>query len=207
MFKFFRLVCRKNSISLSLNPDNASYLPYVLLSQSRFLRARTTDSLPDGKRLPVGTTAPLPFTNGTLLTVQQYQDAIDLLADDPRIDLVLASIEPGRSNDDTRTIHQALVAHAVALADNGAPRIAFGSVTSAEQPDLGLIRDHAATVRNRRFVLVSPSGAEGAVAGLVGRLNQQDSLRSSLYLCLEFPPRTTAKVNSIGSWVRPPTCA
>ena len=30
-------------------------------------------------------------------------------------------------------------------------------------------------MRNRRFVLVSPSGAEGAVAGLVGRLNPQDS--------------------------------
>src|SRR5262249_14592571 len=78
-------------------------------------------------------------------------------------------------DDDTRTIHQALVAHAVTMADNGAPRIAFGSVSIAEQPDLGLIRDHAATARNRRFVLVSPSGAEGAVAGLVGRLNQQDS--------------------------------
>jgi len=160
---------------LTLNPDSADYLPYVLLTKSRFIRARTTDSLPDGKRLPVGTTAPLPFTNGTSPTVQQYQDAIDLLADDPRIDLVLASIEPGRSDDDTRNIHQALVAHAVALADNGAPRIAFGSITIAEQPDLGLVRDHAATVRNRRFVLVSPSGAEGAVAGLVGRLNQQDS--------------------------------
>jgi len=40
-------------------------------------------------------------------------------------------------------IHQALVAHAVAMADNGAPRIAFGSITADEQPDLNKIRDHA----------------------------------------------------------------
>jgi len=158
-----------------LDPDSADYLPYVLLAQSRFLRVRVADSLADGRRLPVGTIAPLPFDGGTSPTVQQYQDAIDRLTDDTRIDLVLASIEPGRSNDDARAIHQALVAHAVTSADSGAPRIAFGSVTPNEQTDLGRIRDHAATVRNRRFVLVSPSGAEGAVAGLVGQLNQQDS--------------------------------
>jgi hypothetical protein len=74
-----------------------------------------------------------------------------------------------------RQIHQALVAHAVTMADNGAPRIAFGSVTADEQSDLVKIKDHAAAIRNRRFVLVSPSGAEGAVAGMVGRMNPQDS--------------------------------
>ena len=161
--------------NLVLDPDSADYLPYVLLTQSRFLRVRVTESLAAGRRLPVGTTAPLPFDSGTSPTVQQYQDAIDRLADDPRIDLVLASVEPGRSNDDARAIHQALVAHSVQSADSGAPRIAFGSVTINEQTDLGRMRDHAATIRNRRFVLVAPSGAEGAVAGLVGRLNQQDS--------------------------------
>ncbi len=171
----FQAGLQEDFSGLVLDPDSDQYLPYVLLAQSRFLRARTTDSLPEGKRLPTGTTAPLPFTNGTSPTVPQYQDAIDRLADDPRIDLVLASVEPGRSNDDARSIHQALAAHAVRMAENGAPRIAFGSVTGAEQRDLGLIRDHAASVRNRRFVLVSPAGAEGAVAGLVGRLNQQDS--------------------------------
>ena len=61
------------------------------------------------------------------------------------------------------------------MADAGAPRIAFGSVTADEQRDLGKIKDHAASVRNRRFVLVSPPGAEGAVAGLIGRMNPQDS--------------------------------
>jgi hypothetical protein len=48
-------------------------------------------------------------------------------------------------------------------------------VTPDEQPNFDRIRDHAAATRNRRFVLVSPAGAAGAVAGAVGRLNPQDA--------------------------------
>jgi hypothetical protein len=107
--------------------------------------------------------------------VQQYQNAIDRLSDDPRIDLVIASVEPSRSDAEVRQIHQSLAAHAVAMAENAAPRIAFGSVTAAERNNLDQIREHSALVRNRRFALVSPPGAEGAVAGLVGRLNPQES--------------------------------
>ncbi|MFL7792787.1 MAG: phage tail sheath C-terminal domain-containing protein [Anaerolineae bacterium] len=161
---------------LVMNPDSAQYLPYVLLTQSRLVRVLLMSSEADStKRLPVATDAPQPFISGTSPTVAQYREAIDLLADDPRVDLLIASIEPGRSNDDVKQIHQALVAHAVTLADNGAPRIAFGSVTADEQSDLAKIKDHAAAVRNRRFVLVSPPSAEGAVAGVVGRMNPQDS--------------------------------
>jgi hypothetical protein len=64
------------------------------------------------------------------------------------------------------------------MADSGAPRIAFGSLTAAEQNDpnsIAQIKDHAASVRNRRFVLVSPPGAEGAVAGMIGRMDPQES--------------------------------
>ena len=41
--------------------------------------------------------------------------------------------------------------------------------------DADEVRQHAATVRNRRFVLVAPTGAAGAVAGVVARMNPQDS--------------------------------
>lgn len=160
---------------LVVNPDDSQYLPYVLLTQSRLIRVRFVSSLPAGQRLPNATNAPQPFEKGTSPQVNDYLVAIDRLADDPRIDLVLASIEPKRTEADVRQIHQALVAHAVTMADSGAPRIAFGSVTAAEQPNLNMIRDHAATVRNRRFVLVCPSGAEGAVAGMIGRMNPQES--------------------------------
>lgn len=153
---------------LSTDPDDAAYLPYVLLAQSRFIRVRPQPSEDDA--LPAATAGPQAFTGGSSPDVQAYRDAIDRLADDPRIDLVLAAVEPGRATAEVRQIHQALAAHAVAQADAGAPRIAFGSVTAAEADDLDQIRDHAAAVRNRRFVLVAPPGAAGAVAGVVGRL-------------------------------------
>ena len=155
---------------LVVDPDDGKYLPFVLLTQSRLIRVRTLSSLPEGRRLPVATNAPLPFAQGTSPTVAQYRDAIEVLADDPRIDLVMACIEPGRPDSEVRQIHLALVAHASAQADAAAPRIAFGSVTAAEQSSINAIRDHAAAVRNRRFVLVSPAGAEGAVVGLIGQL-------------------------------------
>jgi hypothetical protein len=160
---------------LVMDPDSDRYLPYALLRDSRLLRVQTLSSQVVAESLPSATTTPAAFTNGSAPTPQQYQEAIELLADDSRIDLVFACIDPGLDDTQVRQVHQALVAHAVAMADNGAPRIAFGSVTAGEQPDLNRIRDHAASVRNRRFVLVSPAGAEGAVAGAIGRMNPQDS--------------------------------
>lgn len=173
---------------LVVDPDSDRYLPFILLTQSRFIRVRPLSSLPEGRRLPVATSAPLPFENGTSPTPAQYLEAIDRLADDPRIDLVLASIEPGRPDNEVRQIHQALVAHAGAQADAGAPRIAFGSVTAAEQPNINSVRDHAAAVRNRRFVLVSPAGAEGAVVGLVGQLAPQESPTFKNVTLFTIPP-------------------
>jgi len=172
--RVFQSGLQEEFTGLTMDPDSDRFLPVVLANESRLIRflplsSRTTDQLPSA------TSAPQPFTLGESPTVAQYQTAIDRLSDDPRIDLVLASIEPGRSNDDVRQIHQALAAHAVAMAEVAAPRIAFGSITGAESTDLAQVREHSALVRNRRFVLVAPPGAEGAVAGLVGRLAPQDS--------------------------------
>jgi hypothetical protein len=161
-------------VGLNMDPDSPSYLPFVLANQSRLVRFVPLSSR-DNNRLPADTAAPAAFTGGTSPTVAQYQEAIDRLSDDPRIDLVLASIEAGRADNEVRQIHQALGAHAVAMADSAAPRIAFGSITASEATSLDAIREHSALVRSRRFVLVAPTGAEGAVAGLVGRLNPQES--------------------------------
>lgn len=160
---------------LSLDPDDdrAAYLPYVLEAQSRLVRVRVEPSEPGA--LPASTGGPQPFAGGSSPNVAAYREAIDGLAEDPRIDLVLASTDPGRAAGEVREIHQALLAHAVRMTDDGAPRIAFGSVTAAEQADLAEVRDHAAAVRNRRFVLVAPAGAAGAVAGVVGRMKPQFS--------------------------------
>jgi hypothetical protein len=159
--------------NLVLDPDSDEYLPYVLLTQSRLVRVQLLSSITQAaQRLP--STQNVPLAGGAAPSVRQYRDAIDLLSDNSRIDLVLACVDPGMTDAQVRQVHQALVAHAVTMADNGAPRIAFGSIT-ARETDPNAVRDHSAAVRNRRFVLVAPSGAEGAVAGLVGRLNPQDS--------------------------------
>lgn len=162
---------REEFDDLSMNPDSERYLPFVLLAESRFIRVRAVAS---GRGLPRPTDTPVAFSGGSSPNVNAYRDAIQALAEDTRVDLVLAAIEPQRSVGDVHQIHQHLVAHAVTMADNGAPRIAFGSITAAES-SLDAVRTHAAAVRNRRFVLVSPAGAEGAVAGLVGRMSPHDS--------------------------------
>jgi hypothetical protein len=159
---------------LVMDPDDANYLPSVLVNSSRLIRFVPLTSR-DTKRMPDATVQPVLFAGGGSPTVAQYQGAINRLADDTRIDLVLASIESGRADADVRQIHQALGAHAIAMAQDAAPRIAFGSITANEATNLDQIREHSALVRNRRFVLIAPPGADGAVAGLVGRLDPQES--------------------------------
>jgi hypothetical protein len=182
---------KESFTDLTMDPDSERYLPFVLLQSSSYIRVRVLSSFADpADALPALTPGPQPFTDGTSPTAAQYQAAIDRLADDPRIDLVMASIEPGRANGEVHQIHQALAAHAVTQADNGAPRIAFGSVTQNEQNDLDRIRDHAAAVRNRRFVLVAPAGAHGAVAGMIGRLAPQFSPTFKPVPLYGIPPAT-----------------
>lgn len=160
---------------LTMDPDSARHLPALLAAESRLVHVTGRSSLDANARLPAATTVPVEFTDGSSPSVDDYREAIDLLADDPRIDLVLAAIEPGRDTSDVVQIHQALVGHAVTMSDNGAPRIAFGSITPDDAGDLDGIRDHSAAVRNRRMVLVAPPGSAGAVAGLVGRMTPMDS--------------------------------
>ncbi|OPY13923.1 MAG: Phage tail sheath protein [Syntrophus sp. PtaB.Bin001] len=160
---------------LVMNPDNDKYLPYVLLTQSKLIRVTPESSFATGKALPVATNGPRTFNDGTSPSVSAFKTAIDLLCEDTRIDLVCAAIEPSRSDADVATIHQALLSHAVSMSDNGAPRIAFGSITAAEAANVDKIKDHASAVRNRRFVLVAPPQTEGLLAGMVGRMDVQES--------------------------------
>ena len=169
----FQAGLQESFTGMVLDPDSDNYLPYVLETQSTYIRART---LPFGENsLPAATNTLVPFEGGNSPSVDDYRTAIELLEDDPRIDLVLASIEPGRDTAEVIEIHQALLSHCVAMADNGAPRIAFGTITADDADDLDAIRDHSAAVRNRRFVLIGPPGASGVVAGTIGRLRPQFS--------------------------------
>ena len=174
----FQRGLQEHFTDLSMDPDDPGYLPFLLAAQSRLLRVRTHPSRAEGRRLPRGASAPVPLTNGASPAVADFQGAIDRLADDTRIDLVVAAVEPTAARDDVLTIHESLLAHAVAMSDQGAPRIAFGAITPGEQDGAGdadEVREHSARVRNRRFVLVAPTGAAGLVVGAVARMNPQDS--------------------------------
>lgn len=186
--QIFQRGLQESFSDLTMNPDSDRYLPYVLLTQSRLVHVELASSLPAGEGLPRGTDIPVQFGSGTSPNVADYTAAIDKLADDTRIDLVVAAIDPSLSRADAMTIHQALVAHAVAMADAGAPRIAFGSVTADEQGDLGKIKEHAAAARNRRFVLVAPAGAAGAVAGAIGRMRPEESATFKTVPLMGLPP-------------------
>ncbi len=161
---------------LVMDPDSDNYLPFLLLTQSRFIRVIPQSSLSPSLRLPVATSGPASFaTDGVAPSVENIKTAINALEEDMRIEMVLAEIEPTRSNAETSEIHQALLSHAVSQSDKGAPRVAAGSITVDEAGDLGKIKDHASAVRNRRFVLVAPPEATGAVAGMIGRMNAHES--------------------------------
>ncbi|GFG52564.1 phage tail sheath C-terminal domain-containing protein [Mycolicibacterium agri] len=173
---------------LSMDPDSARHLPAVLAAQSRFVRAVPRSSLPAASRLPRATPTPVALAGGTSPNVAAYRAAIDLLADEPRIDLVMASFDPALASASVIQIHQALLAHALVASDAAAPRIAFGSVRAADADSLDAMRDHAAAVRNRRFVLVAPPGATGAVVGLISRINPEISPTFQTAQLLDIQP-------------------
>jgi hypothetical protein len=173
---------------LTMDPDSERHLPAVLSGQSRFIRAVPRSSLEGAARLPRATPAPVAFAGGASPNVAAYRTAIDLLTEDTRIDLEMASFDPALDSAGVIQIHQALLAHALTASDAGAPRIAFGSIRPGDADDLDAIRDHAAAVRNRRFVLVAPPGATGAVVGLIGRINPEISPTFQSAQLLGIPP-------------------
>jgi hypothetical protein len=166
---------------LNMDPDSDGFLPSVLADGSRFIQAQLLPSVTDpGKTLPVPPVGDAGvLTGGASPTVDDYNTAIDLLTDDTRIDTLIATLEPNRSDADVSSIHQTLAAQASTMADKGAPCIAYGSITANENAPgpnrIASIRAHAAAVHSRRFVLVSPPGAAGAVAGTIARFDPQDS--------------------------------
>lgn len=189
----FQRGLQEHFTGLSMDPDDPEYLPFLLAAQSGLLRVRTHPSLAEGRRLPKGTTEPTPLAGGVSPAVADFQAAIDLLADDTRIDLVVAAVEPSAARDDVLTIHESLLAHAIAMSDQGAPRIAFGAITPDEQDgtnDADEVREHASRVRNRRFVLVAPTGAAGLVVGAVARMDPQISPTFKPVPLLSVPPAT-----------------
>jgi hypothetical protein len=162
---------QENHDELTMDPDSPRYLPDVLAAQSRFVQAVDLYTRANASNFPASTASPKPFDGGTAPALAAWQDAIDKLAGDDDIDLLLAGLQEWKdSNLDGVAVQEAMIAHARAQADNARPRIALNSIKTQENNDLPAILAHVGAVTDRRSVLVAPAGAEGALAGLLGHL-------------------------------------
>ncbi len=157
--------------NLSMDPDNPRYLPEVLEEESGLVRGIDLYARSRAQHWPAGTFTPRPLRNGTAPAISAWQAAIDALAQEDAVDMLLAGLQEWADPSlDGIQVQQSLLGHARAQADNAKPRIALGSIRPAENDDVSAIIDHAGQVADRRFVLVAPAGAEGALAGLLGHL-------------------------------------
>ncbi len=156
---------------LSMDPDNPRYLPTVLETESALVRAVDLYGRERASHWPVATFAPRPLAGGTAPAVAAWQAAIDALAQEDAVDMVLAGLQSWQDeNLDGVDVQQRLLGHSRAQADNARPRIVLGSVPPSANDDVGAILDHVGQVSDRRFVLVTPAGGEGSFAGLLGHL-------------------------------------
>jgi hypothetical protein len=157
--------------NLSMDPDNPRYLPTVLEEGSGFLRAVDLYTRARTTHWPTATFSPRALRNGTAPAMSGWQSAIDALAQEDAVDMVLAGLQEWKDENLSHIqVQQSLLGHSRSQADNAKPRIALGSISPVENDDIGAIIDHAGQVADRRFVLVAPAGAEGAMAGLLGHL-------------------------------------
>lgn len=131
---------------------------------------------------PTATTARSPRTlsGGQDASSKAYIDALDALRDEPDVDLVCAAVQLPSPADEqdratraanllkTRLVYSAIVSHCELMAGESKGRLGFGQVPPGSDVTAGV--ELADSLVSDRFVLVSPHGAVGAVAGRVGSL-------------------------------------
>jgi hypothetical protein len=164
-------------LNLTMDPDDPQYLPAVLAgstlvrAHSLMVRSRTTS-------FPASMTRAKALTGGTSPLADDYQDALDRLESAEEVDLVIGSVLNQLDQAGVRSVHKLVVAHCTKMADVARNRIGLGSATVAEAASVPLILDHADDVRSDYFILSTPSGSEGPMAGLLAR---QDYFQSPTF--------------------------
>jgi len=158
---------------LVMDPDSRNYLPRALEEQSSLLRAIDRYPRTGASTFPSETRGVRRLTGGVAPGVGDYETAINALGLEDAVDLVLAGLQGWADPAlDGTAVLGALLGHARAQADDAKPRIVIAGVPPVlNRPDaVAAVIDQAEQARDRRFVLVTPGGAEGAVAGLLGHL-------------------------------------
>jgi hypothetical protein len=164
---------RERHDDLTMDPDSPRYLVGVLGVESTLVRAiGLHPSANQGvTRWPAANFAPRSFSGGRMPGIAAWQAAIDALGNEDSVDLMLAGLQDWQDADLSGiTVQQAMLGHARAQTDNAKPRIVLGSVRPEASRDPDAIIAHRTEVTDRRFVLTTPAGTEGALAGLLGHL-------------------------------------
>jgi hypothetical protein len=157
---------------LTLDPDSERYLIDVLAAESKLLRAVSHHQRLHASYFPAESLTPIKLAGGAAPALAAYETAIDALAQEEAVDMVLAGLQEWADpNLDGIAVQRALLGHSRAQADNARPRFVLGSIRPSANHDVKAILDHAAQVGDRRFVLVAPAGTEAAMAGLLGHLD------------------------------------
>lgn len=186
--------------NLSMDPDDPRYLPAVLAAESNALRAADSFVRRGASHLPTGSLVPQRFAGGAMPSLAAWQNATDALAGVPDVDLVMAGLQGWRdANLNHAAVQTGLGAHAAQQSELARPRIALGGVNPATQRDTSAILAQAAIVASRRFILVAPGGAEGAVAGLLGRLDvfQSPTFKTLGTVSAPLVPYTDSDLNRL----------
>lgn len=142
---------------------SASKLAGVLAGLTHLALDGAADTLPKP-----GTYA---VSGGKDAGVQDYQNALDALREEPDVDMVLAAVQDfsDAKKADVISIFGAVISHCNNMAEGAKGRVGFAQVGPGWS--LAATKEAVSNLVSDRFVLVAPHGVVGAVAGLVGNLS------------------------------------
>lgn len=109
------------------------------------------------------------LSSGVDASVDDYGNALGLLADVPDVDLVVASVQE-LSVARAAAIYQQVIAHCDLMSADAKGRIGFGHVPPSGNSAIDEHLDLVGSLRSDRFVMLAPHGVLGAVVGRVGSL-------------------------------------
>ena len=160
--------------NLSVDPLNERSVDKVLKVQSQIVLASALKNKQPKENLPKDKPAGTPYllADGADAGRKDYADALDLLANEPDVDMVLAAVQDLSDLTRLAQIYSDVISHCNLMSTKSQGRIGFGQAPGKTPADT---QKNAAkmldTLLSDRFVLVAPSNVVGAVAGMVGSLD------------------------------------
>ncbi len=151
------------------NADGPRNVAAVLAKDSALCQAEVSS---DAKGAPKAGAYRLNGADGSA-GLDNYRKAIDALAGQPDVDMVLASVSSTISAAEAQAVYSAVLSHCNNMSEDGKGRIAIGQTPPrATDEQIGQLAD---TLKSDRFLLVTPFGTAGAAAGRVGSLDYYES--------------------------------